>query len=81
MAIGKSDKHINQKKITIKYGNLIVAKRGLLYQKIDLKKLDYYMKNKIIKINVNLGLGKYIKRVWSSDFTHEYININSDYRS
>ena len=39
------------------------------------------MKNKIIKINVDLGMNKYRKKVWSSDLTHEYININADYRS
>ena len=39
------------------------------------------MKSKVIKINVDLGIGKYTKTVWSSDLTHQYIKINSDYRS
>ncbi len=39
------------------------------------------MKNKIIRINLNLKLGKNNKTVWSSDLTNEYININADYRS
>jgi len=81
MAIGKADKHIDQDKIIIKFGNSVVAKKGARYKKIDLRKLNHYMKNKIVKINVNLGIGKYTKRVWSSDLTHRYININADYRS
>ena len=81
MAVGKADKHIDQNKIIIKFGNSVVAKKGARYKKIDLRKLNHYMKNKIVKINVNLGIGKYIKRVWSSDLTHQYININADYRS
>ncbi len=81
MAIGKADKHINQDKIIIKFGNSVVAKKGAMYKKIDLRKLNHYMKNKIVKINVNLGSGKYTKRVWSSDLTHRYISINADYRS
>ena len=81
MAIGKADKHIDQNKIIIKFGNSVVAKKGAMYQKIDLRRLNNYMKNKIVKINVNLGIGKYTKRVWSSDLTHKYININADYRS
>ena len=81
MAIGKADKHIDQNKIIIKFGNSVVAKKGERYKKIDLRKLNHYMKNKIVKINVNLGIGKYTKRVWSSDLTHRYININADYRS
>ena len=39
------------------------------------------MKNKVIKININLGLGKYSKKVFSSDLTYQYIRINADYRS
>ena len=81
MAIGKADKHIDQDKIIIKFGNSVVAKKGAMYKKIDLRKLNHYMKNKIVKINVNLGSGKYTKRVWSSDLTHRYISINADYRS
>ena len=81
MAIGKGDNHIDQNKVVIKFGKLIVAKKGTMYKKINIKKLNHYMKNNIIKINVNLEIGKYMKTVWSSDLTHEYISINADYRS
>ena len=47
----------------------------------NIKKLDAYMKNKVIKINIELGLGSYTRTVYSTDFTHEYVRINSDYRS
>ena len=81
MAIGKGDNHIDQNKVVIKFGKLIVAKKGTMYKKINIKKLNHYMKNNIIKINVNLEIGKYMKTVWSSDLTNEYIKINADYRS
>ena len=48
---------------------------------INIKKIDSYMKNTTIKINVDLGIGKFYKKVLSSDLTHKYIKINSDYRS
>ena len=81
MAIGKKQENIKQEKIIIKFGNLIVAKNGMVYKKINISSLNKYMKNKIIKININLNMGKYKKTVWSSDLTHKYIEINSDYRS
>ncbi len=81
MAIGKKQENIKQEKIIIKFGNLIVAKNGMVYKKINISSLNKYMKNKIIKININLNIGKYKKTVWSSDLTHKYIEINSDYRS
>jgi len=81
MAIGKSEEKINQNKIKLYFGNLLVAKNGEKYTRINIKKLDSYMKNKIIEINVELNLGKATRIVYSSDLTHEYIRINGDYRS
>ena len=49
--------------------------------KLNVSKINKYMKNKIIKINVSLGIGKYDRKVWSSDLTYNYLKINSDYRS
>ena len=81
MAIGKADSKIQQNKITIKFDKFVVAKNGSMYPKINISKINKYMKNKIIKINVNLGIGTFSKKVWSSDLTHKYLNINADYRS
>ena len=81
MAIGKADKYIDQNKISIKFENILVSKNGSMYSKINIKKLNNYMKRKIIKINVDLSAGKHDRTVWSSDLTHNYLNINSDYRS
>ena len=81
MAIGKSDQNINQNKLIIKFGNLLVASKGMMNPKLNLSKINKYMKNKIIKINVSLGIGKYDRKVWSSDLTYNYLKINSDYRS
>ena len=80
-AIGKSQSSIDQNKIKINYGNNLVAKNGRINKKINLKKLDMYMKNKTIEINVNLGIGNIERTVYSSDLTHEYVRINADYRS
>lgn len=34
-----------------------------------------------ISIDVDLGAGPYETRVWTCDFTHDYITINGDYRT
>ena len=81
MAIGKSEARINQSKIKLKFGKFIVAKNGQMASNINTKKLNIYMKNKVIKINIDLGLGKFNRKVYSSDLTQEYVRINSDYRS
>ena len=81
MAIGKADSNISQNKIKIKFARNEVCSNGKVSKKINIKKLDSYMKNKIIEINVSLGNGKYKRTIYSSDLTHEYIRINGDYRS
>ena len=81
MAIGKSNLKIIQEKIKLKFGEILVAINGKQYSKINIKKLESYMKRKKIEINIDLGIGIHNRSVLSSDLTHEYIRINADYRS
>ena len=81
MAIGKADEKIDQNRIIIKFGNITVALKGKMNPKLNISKINKYMKKNIIKIKVNLSIGKYSRKVWSSDLTYNYLKINSDYRS
>ena len=81
MAVGKADSKINQNKIKLKFGHLLVACNGQMFNKINIKKLDIYMKNKVIEINLDLGIGYFDRTVYASDLTYEYVRINADYRS
>jgi len=79
MAIGKTREKIDQEKIKIKFGNILLGNKST--NKINTSKVDKYMKNKIIEIEVSLGLGKVSKVVYGNDLNNEYIRINADYRS
>ena len=81
MAIGKTNEKVIQNKLTIKFGNIFLARNGERNRKLILSKVDKYMKNKLIEIEVNLNLGKYSKTVYGNDLNNEYISINADYRS
>ncbi len=81
MAIGKTEENINQNKIKVLFGNNIVCENGSISKKIKIKKLNNYMKNKTIEINVKLNLGKFSHTVYGNDLTHNYLKINADYRS
>ena len=81
MAIGKTEENINQNKIKVFFGNNIVCENGSISKKINIRKLNYYMKNKSIDINVKLNIGNYFHTVYGNDLTHEYLKINVDYRS
>ena len=81
MAIGKTSEKINQFNISLKMGNNSVIKNGKISKNFNEKKLSKYMKQKVIKINIDLKIGKFNKTVWSSDLSKKYIEINADYRS
>ena len=81
MAIGKSYEKINQNKIKVSFGKNTVCKNGQISRKINTKQLNTYMKQKVIKINIDLGLGKFSKTVLGNDLTYEYLQINADYRT
>ncbi len=81
MAIGKTRENINQNKIKILFGNNIVCENGSISKKINIRKLNNYMKNNFIDINVKLNIGKFYHTVYGNDLTLEYLKINADYRS
>ena len=81
MAIGKSYETIDQNKIKIRFGKYLVTKNSMKYSKYSEKNLTEYLKNKEIKISIDIGMGKHKWTVYTCDLTEEYIRINADYRS
>ena len=81
MGIGKSGEIVDQKKLKIKIGNFIVAENGKISESYDEKKLKEYMEWDSIEIEVNLKSGNDAFKCFTCDFTHDYIDINADYRN
>ena len=81
MGIGKSGEIVDQKKLKIKIGNFVVAENGKISESYDEQKLKEYMQWGSIEIEVNLKLGNDAFKCYTCDFTHDYININADYRN
>ena len=81
MAIGKSKENIIANKIEIKFGNHLVAEQSRTAKDYNESDVKEYMKWDSINIEVNLNIGPASFTVYTCDFTHEYININADYRN
>ena len=81
MAIGKSGVEINQKKISIKLGDLNVVNKGKISIHYNEKELTSYMKNSNIDIDIDILSGNKKFTVYTMDLTKRYIEINADYRS
>ena len=80
MGVGKSGEEIDPKKIVIKLGDFIVAEKGKISENYNEDKLKDYMEWDSILITVDLKQGKEEYECYTCDFTHDYININADYR-
>ena len=81
MGIGKSGEPIDQKKLKVKIGNFLVAENGKIAENYSEDKLKEYMQWDSIEIEINLKLGNDAFKCYTCDFTHDYIDINADYRN
>ena len=81
MGIGKSEEVVDQKKLKIKIGDFVVAENGKVSDSYNEKKLKEYMQWESIEIEVNLKNGNDAFKCYTCDFTHDYIDINADYRN
>ena len=81
MAVGKSGENIISNKMQIKIGNMIVAEQNKVSKDYKESEVKEYMKWDSIEIEINLNIGNSAFTVYTCDFTHDYIDINADYRN
>ncbi|MEO1308708.1 MAG: bifunctional glutamate N-acetyltransferase/amino-acid acetyltransferase ArgJ, partial [Pseudomonadota bacterium] len=81
MAVGKSGAAADRDRLSIRFGDVLVADQG--WVAADYAETDgaAYMKQDSICIHVDLGLAEGCFTAWTCDLTHGYISINADYRS
>lgn len=81
MAIGKSGAPADRDRLSIRFGDILVASEGWVNPDYNEADAAAYMKSQNLAITVDLGLGDAKRTVWTCDLTHGYIDINADYRS
>ena len=81
MAIGKSGAAADRDRLSIRFGDVLVAENGWVSPGYREEDGAAHMQQSHIQIGVDLGLGDGARRVWTCDLTHGYIDINADYRS
>ena len=81
MAIGKSGENIVPNKVQIKIGDYLVAEQNMVAKGYNEKMIKKYMEWDSVQIEVNLNIGNGSFTTYTCDFTHDYIDINADYRN
>lgn len=79
-AVGYSGAQFDPSKIDLYLGNLIVYKGGtaLPFDEAAAKKI---LQEKEITIRIEFNEGDFCDRMWTCDFSYDYVKINGSYRS
>ncbi len=80
-AIGKSGAVADRDRLTIRFGDILVAEKGWRNPNYREEDAAAYMQGQKLLFHVDLGLGRAKRTVWTCDLTSRYIEINADYRS
>ncbi len=81
MAVGKSGATADRDRLSIRFGDILVAENGWVADTYREEDGAAYMTRDSIDIHVDLGIGNGVRTVWTCDLTKRYIEINADYRS
>ena len=81
MAVGKAGEKADRDRLSIWFGDIRVAHKGLRDANYNEAAVSQLMKDDFITVKIDLGIGKGAAKVWTCDLTKEYVAINGDYRS
>jgi glutamate N-acetyltransferase/amino-acid N-acetyltransferase len=81
MAVGKAGEPADRDRLSIAFGDIVVAEAGQRAAGYDEAAASAYMGREELEIRVGIGLGAGRATVYTCDLTHGYISINGDYRS
>jgi glutamate N-acetyltransferase / amino-acid N-acetyltransferase len=81
MAVGKAGEPADRDRLSIWFGDVLVAERGERATAYDEAAASAYMKHAELELRVDLKLGNGRATVYTCDLTHGYIDINGSYRS
>lgn len=79
-AAGYSGADFDPNLVDIHIGDLMVCRNGIGL-KFDEEKAKEILKQDEIKIKINLKKGTASDRIWTCDFSYDYVKINGSYRS
>ncbi len=78
-ALGRSGVKMREEKVDISLNGVPVVKKGLDTGRE--KEAARAIKEKEVKVSVDLKMGRRSTRLWTSDLSFEYVRINSAYRT
>ena len=81
MAVGRAGEKADRDRLSISVGGVQIAAQGGPVPGYREGPVAAHMAGREIRIAVDLGIGRGRATVWTCDLTHDYIDINGNYRS
>ncbi|GJL50863.1 MAG: arginine biosynthesis bifunctional protein ArgJ [Nitrospirales bacterium] len=81
VAIGRAGPAIQPKHVEISFDDVTMVKNGQEIIPSRERQVQRVMKKKSYAITVTVGRGKSSAKVWTTDFSYDYVKINASYRS
>lgn len=80
-AVGYSGAEVDQTRLSLCFDDVCMARNGV-FAGGDAEQLGTaVLRKRAFMVSVDLGLGNGVATVYTSDLSHEYVNINADYRT
>jgi glutamate N-acetyltransferase/amino-acid N-acetyltransferase len=79
-AIGYAGVPLNPDKIDVSFDGVSVVRNGVGLPANE-RKAAQVLRRRSFKVRINLRQGSASTSVWTSDLSHEYVRINSAYRT
>jgi glutamate N-acetyltransferase/amino-acid N-acetyltransferase len=79
-AIGYAGVPVNSEAVDVLFNNVMVVKRGLGMASKE-RGAARVLRRSSFQVKIRLGQGKQAASVWTSDLSHDYVRINSAYRT
>jgi len=80
-ALGRSGIAIDPSKVTVRFDDIIMVKRGVGLGLAAEGKIAQVFKRKEFTVAVHLGQGPACAHMWTTDLSYDYVRINASYRS
>lgn len=81
-AIGRAGlKNLDVAGVTVHLGDVLIAEKGCRAASYSEAAGQLVMNQEEILIAIDLGRGEVSETVWTTDFSHEYVTINAEYRT
>jgi glutamate N-acetyltransferase / amino-acid N-acetyltransferase len=80
-AIGRAGVPIVQEKLSVRFDQVPMVKRGMGTGPAAERKLSRVFRQKEFTIGVHLGQGRARAQMWTTDLSYDYVRINASYRS